>query len=61
MDSVIEKFNVFDFLNLIIAGFVFLITLGLCHYTQVGLLAFELAKTIGDSDFLLIIVIVSIL
>ena len=34
MDSVTEKFSVFDFFNLIIGGSVFWMGLGLCHYSQ---------------------------
>ena len=61
MDSAVEKFSAFDFLNLIIAGIVFLTTLGLCHYQQAKLLLLGLAGAIGESKFLLIIVILAIL
>ena len=32
MDNVTQKFSVFDFFNLLIAGTLFLVVLAICHY-----------------------------
>ena len=49
MDSVTEKFSVFDFFNLIIAGMVFIIVLGICHYPQSKDLIVKILKFDNDS------------
>lgn len=49
MDSVTEKFSVFDFFNLIIAGMVFIIMLGICHYPQSKDLIVKILKFDNDS------------
>ena len=58
MDSVTEKFSVFDFFNLIIGGSVFCLGLGICNYRQVIEVSTSIASFIGDSDFMLFIAII---
>lgn len=58
MDSVTEKFSVFDFFNLIIGGSVFWLGLGICNYFQVIEVSTSIASFIGDADFMLFIAII---
>lgn len=54
MDGITQKFNVYDFFNLVIAGFAFLIALGCCNYVQAIIVIKKMAKFVSDSNFLLI-------
>lgn len=55
MDSITEKFSVFDFFNLIIGGSTFLLGLGICNYSQLTRFVPAIACLIDDSDFMLFI------
>lgn len=58
MDSITDKFSVFDFFNYIIGGFVFWLGLGICNYSQAMEFSISIASVVGDSDFLLFVTIV---
>ena len=58
MDSITEKFSVFDFFNLMIGGMIFLFGIGICKYPQAMMFCKALADLIGESTFLLIIAII---
>lgn len=59
MDGVTQKFNVFDFFNLIIAGTTFLIAVGYCHYIQA--IEFIQASTEFASDSTIISIFIVVL
>lgn len=56
MDSVTDKYSVFDFFNLIIGGFAFLLGLALCNYTQAVALRSSLISEFGDIESIAIII-----
>ena len=58
MDSVTEKFSVFDFFNLIIGGIIFLLGVGSCHYAEVIAIGTVISELLSDNDFLLFVAIV---
>lgn len=58
MDAVTQKFSVFDFFNLLIAGTIFLSALVLCHYPQSLVIIEAVSKKISDSNFLLIMFVI---
>ena len=55
MDSITEKFGVFDFFNLLIAGIVSLSILEICHYDQMKKMTIKVIELIGESNFYSII------
>ena len=57
MDSITEKFSVFDFFNLMIGGALFWLGLGICNPLQVIELVTTIANFVGDSDFILFVAI----
>lgn len=59
MDNVTQKFSVFDFFNLLIAGTLFLVVLAICHYPSSTMLIMSLSDLVGDSNFLFFISIIS--
>lgn len=54
MDGITQKFNVYDFFNLVIAGFAFLISLGCCNSVQAISITKKVAEFVSDSNFLFI-------
>lgn len=54
MDSVAEKFSIFDYFNLLIGGFVFLLGLWICEYPSSSQIMVIWSTAIGESTFLLI-------
>ncbi|MFR5004102.1 MAG: hypothetical protein ACLUCZ_17055 [Thomasclavelia ramosa] len=59
MDAVTEKFSVFDFFNLVIAGMVFWMLLGICHYSQLQILIKKFSLFISGSSLLLFATVVT--
>lgn len=58
MDSITEKFSVFDYFNLLIGGMVFLFGLGLCGYPETKSILLNISNMISGSTFLLIIAMI---
>lgn len=55
MDSIAEKFSIFDYFNLLIGGMIFIFGVGLCNYSETKTILLSISETIGSSTFLLII------
>lgn len=58
MDGVTQKFSVFDFFNLLIAGTLFSVVLVICHYPSSAMLIMRVSDLVGDSSFLFFISII---
>lgn len=61
MDSVAEKFSIFDYFNLLIGGFVFLLGLWICEYPSSSQIMVIWSTAIGESTFLLILSFISLI
>lgn len=61
MDSIADKFSVFDYFNLLIGGFVFLLGIGISGYPDSAELIKNWSAAIGESSFLLILSIASLI
>jgi uncharacterized membrane protein (DUF106 family) len=61
MESMTEKFSVFDFFNLLICGTIFLFVLGIIYYPQTWEKVLSISGLMDDAHFLLIIIVVAII
>lgn len=59
MDAITQKYSVFDFFNLLIAGIVFLSTMVICHYPNSIIFLKTISTNIDDSIFLTVISIIT--
>jgi hypothetical protein len=59
MESMTEKFSVFDFFNLLISGTIFLLVLGICYYPQMWEDILSLSCLMDDNYFLFIVMLVA--
>mgnify|MGYP000299659399 FL=1 len=51
MDAITQKYSVFDFFNLLIAGIVFLSTIVICHYPDSILFLQIISTNVEDFAF----------
>lgn len=54
MDGITQKFNVYDFFNLVIAGFASLVAFGCCNYVQIANILIKITEFASDSSILII-------
>lgn len=59
MDAITQKYSVFDFFNLLIAGIVFLSTIVICHYPDSILFLQIISTNVEDSLFLNVVSIIT--
>lgn len=59
MDAIAQKYSVFDFFNLLIAGIVFLSTMVICNYPNSIIFLKTISTNIDDSIFLTVISIIT--